>query len=164
MRAIINNETYGQIVYEENFWTSKKTLMINGKYLTKINRKTFSYSNEGQNVEVVLGGNFVKGAQLTINNEKIQLTPPIKWYELLLPICVFALLLAWGSSPSLVLIFPIVGGAIGGLIDGVGLVLSMITMKSIKRIPLKLLAWFGISALTILINFLVATFIIAALI
>ena len=164
MKSVIDHETYGQIVYDESFWLGKKTLMINGKYLTKVNRKTFSYSNEAENKQVYLGGNFLTGAHLTIDQEKIQLTPPIKWYELLLPILVFCFMIIWGSVPSLVLMFPLVGGALGGLIDGVGIISSILAMKSIKRISIKLLAWLGISALTILINFLVATFLIAALV
>jgi len=163
MNAIINHETYGQIIYNENFWTGKKTLMVNGKHLTKTNRKTFLYSDESQSKSFVLSGSFLKGAILTIDNEKIQLTPPTKWYELLLPMIVFIALLSWGTSPALVTIFPIVGGAIGGAIDAIGSFSSMLTMKSIKSVPFKLLAWLGISILTILVNFLVATLIISAL-
>ena len=163
MNAIINHETYGQIVYNENFWTGKKSLMINGIYLTKTDKRTFLYSNEGQSQSFVLRGNFLRGANITIDKEIIQLTPPLKWYELVLPIIVLIALLSWGNSPVLVSIFPIVGGAIGGVIDAIGGLFSIHTMKSIKSIPLKLLAWFGISILTILVNFLVAIFIIAAL-
>jgi hypothetical protein len=164
MKAIINHETYEQIVYDESAWTGKKTLMVNGKYLTKIDKKTFFYSNGQERQYFVLGGNFLKGAFVTVGKDKIQLTPPVKWYEMLLPILVFITLLVWGSSPSLVLIFPLVGGALGGLIDGIGVVLSVLAMKSIKNVPLKLLAWLGLSVLTVLVNFLVTTFLIAALI
>ncbi len=163
MRSIIDHETYGQIVYEESAWTGKKTLLINGKYLTKTDKKTFSYSNGDEKQQFVLGGNFLRGAHITDGKEKIQLTQPIKWYELLLPIITFVALLLWASVPSLVLIFPLVGGAIGGLIGGIFMVVSMLVMKSIKNVSLKILAWLGISVLTIFVNFLVAAFIIAAL-
>ena len=163
MRSIIDHETYGQIVYEESPWTGKKTLLINGKYLTKTGKKTFSYSNGDEKQQFAIGGDFLRGAHITDGKEKIQLTRPIKWYELLLPIITFIALLVWASVPSLVLIFPLVGGAIGGLIGGICMVVSMLVMKSIKNVSLKILAWLGISVLTVLVNFLVATFIIAAL-
>ncbi|MBQ2714227.1 MAG: hypothetical protein IJF76_01165 [Clostridia bacterium] len=164
MNATINHETYGQIVYNESFWTGKKTLMVNGKNLTKIDKQTFSYSNEGQSKYFVLDGNFLKGVFLTIDKEKIQLVPPLKWYEIFLPVIVFVALLVWANSPTLVLIFPLVGGAIGGLIGGIGTLSSVLAMKSIKSIPHKFLAWLGISILTVLVNFLVTTLIIATLV
>ena len=164
MKTFVNHEVYGQIVYDESFWTGKKNLMVNGKYLTKIDKKTFFYSDGEKKQYFIIGGNFVKGAFVTAGTEKIQLTPPIKWYEALLPILFFIVAMAWSSSVKLVTIFPIAGGAIGGLIDGLGVVFSILAMKSIKNVPLKLLAWLGISALTILVNFIATCFIIAALV
>ena len=56
-----------------------------------------------------------------------------------------------------------ISGAIGGLIDGIGSATSALVMKCIKSVPYKLLAWLGITVLTILVNFLVATLVISAL-
>lgn len=162
MTTFVNHDTYGQIVYNENFWTGKKDLMVNGKYLTKIDKKTFRFTNGEEEKYFIIGGNFLRGAYITVGSDKIQLTPPIKWYEATLPILLFITLLVWGSSPQLVSIFPLVGGAIGGLINAVGMILSMLTMKSIKKIWLKLFAWLGISALNILANFLICSFLIAS--
>ena len=163
MKSIINHETYGQIIYDESFWTGKKNVIVNGQYLTKTDKNTFLYSNGQQSQYFILSGNFIKGASLTFGQQTIQLTPPIKWYELLLPIIAFIALLFWGTIPTLVAIFPLVGGAIGGLIDGIGSVTSALVMKCIKSVPYKLLAWLGITVLTILVNFLVATLVISAL-
>lgn len=164
MKTFINHETYGQIVCEENFWTGKKNLIINGKYLTKIDKKTFCYNDGKEDKYFTLNGSFIRGLYISVGIDKIQITPPIKWYELILPIFLFAVLLVWGSSVRLCSILPIVGGAVGGLINALGMILSMLAMKSMNSVWLKLLVWLGISALTVLINFTVAIFIIAAMV
>lgn len=35
MKKIIKHENHGDIVYEENFWTGKKNITINGAVATK---------------------------------------------------------------------------------------------------------------------------------
>ena len=163
MKTFINHPTYGQIVYEEAFWTSKKTLQVNGKYLTKIDKSNFILNDGEQKKCFSVRGNLLFGAYATVGREKIELTPPLKWYEILLNILFFTFFLIWSNNVNLVSIFPLVGGAIGGIIVALGMFLSILASKPIKSIPLKLLVWLGGILLTILVNFLVAIFIISAL-
>lgn len=37
MKVIINNEKYGTIEYNENFWTGKKEIYVDGKLFKKKN-------------------------------------------------------------------------------------------------------------------------------
>ena len=36
----------GTILYEESVWTGKRKIFLNGKELTKVNKKTFFYEEE----------------------------------------------------------------------------------------------------------------------
>ncbi len=163
MKSVINHDEYGQIVYEEALWTNKRTLQVNGKYLTKIDKSNFILNDGEQKKCFSVRGNLLFGAYATVGREKIELTPPLKWYEILLNILFFTFFLIWSNNVNLVSIFPLVGGAIGGIIVVPGMFLSICASKRIKNVPLKLLTWLGGILLTILINFLVTVFIIAAL-
>ncbi len=35
MKQVVQNEKLGEIVYEESFWTGKKTVSVNGSQLEK---------------------------------------------------------------------------------------------------------------------------------
>ena len=39
-----------------------------------------------------------------------------KWYEMALSILIFVFYLIWGTVPALCLIFPVIGGGLGGLL------------------------------------------------
>lgn len=41
MKQVVQNEKLGEIVYEESFWTGKKTVSVNGSQLEKISKNTF---------------------------------------------------------------------------------------------------------------------------
>ena len=43
MRNITKHEVYGEIIYDESFWTGKKEVYINGVKLAKVDKKTYSY-------------------------------------------------------------------------------------------------------------------------
>ena len=75
MRAVVNHEKYGEIVYKESFWTGRKNLSINGNALKCESKNMFSYDNGESKIIVTVFGNFVKGAKVKINDEKIQIVP-----------------------------------------------------------------------------------------
>ena len=141
MTSIIQHPTLGTIVYEEGFWTGKKKLSINGKPLTKENKKTFLYSDGEESKVVYLKGNFVSGTKLYIDNEIIEIVPAAKWYEIACSVFIFVLNMIWGNSVALCSIIPIVGGAIGGGISGALALLNVVAMKSVKNVALKLAIW-----------------------
>mgnify|MGYP003319439936 FL=1 len=38
MRVVVNHETYGEIVYEESFWTGKKEISVGGIPLFEVRK------------------------------------------------------------------------------------------------------------------------------
>ena len=42
MKTAVNDEQYGEILYEESFWTGSKQLTVNGEKLEKLSKNTFS--------------------------------------------------------------------------------------------------------------------------
>lgn len=145
MKKIVNDSLFGEIVYEEGFWTGKKAIAINGKPLTKIDKKTFKINlndtNEKKETFVNVEGNYLMGVSLLIKDKTIEIYPKLKWYEIMLCIIPFILNLIWGNSVALCKIIPIVGGAIGGAISGIFTIAGLVFIKKANTIFMKLLAF-----------------------
>ncbi len=156
MTKTINHQTYGEIVYSESEWTGKKSLKINGIEATKISKKCFSVNN----MTVTVNGSYFFGARLVIGDEVIELVPKSKWYEVVLACIPILFILMWGNIRFLCEIFPVAGGAIGGLIGGVDFAFSMLAMKREQKPFKKVLIGVVSIALTILVAYLVALLII----
>lgn len=153
MKVIVTNEKYGEFVYEESFWTGKKELFLNGEKLEKSSKNVFLMNNGDA---VYLKGNYLSGVHITINDETFPLMSALKWYDILLSLLPFILVLIWGNSRGLVNIVPIVGGAIGGLFGGLGTGINLLLSKSIKNIWLKIVITILVTGLTFLICYLIA--------
>lgn len=136
MKQTIKHETLGEIVYQENFWTGKKDIFINGSQLEKTAKNVYQIA-DGETAE--LKGNFFKGATLSIGSENIRVAPPIKWYEIVLSILPFILIMIWGNSVALCKLVPVIGGAIGGAISALLSAANMVIIKRIDKIWLKIL-------------------------
>ena len=134
MKVTVQNETYGEIVYDENFFTGKKSISMGGVPLEKVSKKEFKMQ-DGESVAVT--GSFLGGASIFVKGQTIQLSPKVKWYEIVLCILPILLTLTWGNIPALVAIVPIVGGAIGGAIGGFFSVLGLFCMRLVKPVWLK---------------------------
>ncbi len=161
MVVVVTNAKYGSIVYEEGFWTGRKKLFCNNQPCEKIAKNTFKI---GENETAWLTGNFIRGVKLNIGNEVLQLTPKAKWYEYLLALLPFLFDMVWGNVAALVEIFPIVGGAVGGLICGLAFAVSFVFMRKVKRWWAKVLVALAVGAVAILVCYLVAVFILLAVI
>ena len=159
MKASVHHVGYGQIEYDENFWTGKRELTIGGQKLLKKKKNVYVLKDENKELECRIKGSFLTGATLYIEQDVIQLSAPCKWYEICCSALICVFVLTWGNSPSLCKIFPIVGGAIGGGISGLGACVSLFLMRRTKNAGLKLLVWLGMFVATILLCFLVAEFI-----
>ena len=84
MKIDKNVEKYGTITYEESFWTGKKTLYLEGKELEKYSKNVFIYKDYGgKEIEIITKGNVYTGLSLMIDNELIELSPKLKWYEII---------------------------------------------------------------------------------
>ena len=83
MKASTHHVGYGQIEYNENFWTGKRELTVNGEKLTKKKRNVFTLSSENGDLDCRIKGSFLTGATLYIDQDVIQLSESYKWYEFL---------------------------------------------------------------------------------
>ena len=147
------SEKYGEIKYEENIWTGKKSVHINGVALSKVDKTSFSYNHDGLDMKVSIKGSIYKGSTLIVGEEKFEVYPKTLWYEYVLTILPIVLIIVWGSNIYLCSIIPVIGGAIGGAISGVLGILSLSTMKNCNKPLIKILVGLG---------FLVGTFAICA--
>jgi len=160
MKASVSHILYGRIEYEESFWTGKRELTVRGKKLQKIKRNVFK-SSLGREYRVK--GSFLTGATLQVGRDEIRLSEPCKWYEVFCTVLIAMFLLVWGNVPALCAIFPLVGGAIGGAIAGLGAFTNLFLMKQTKGVGKKLLVWLGMFLGTVAACFLVAILLLLAL-
>lgn len=158
MKNIIQNETLGEIVFEESVWTGRKKLSINGKPLTKVNKTTFKTEDDKT---ILLSGNFLSGCKMTIDGQVVELTPSVKWYEYLLSILPFVLIMVWGNSVELCLLVPVVGGAVGGLVSAIFCMVNLFVIKKFKPWWIKVLISIATLGLTFLVCYLIALIILA---
>lgn len=159
MKQAIEHATLGKIEYEESFWTGKKKLYINGTPLQKQSKGVYLAPDGGS---VYLEGNYLTGAFVNINSERIRLTAAVKWYEIVLSILPFILIMVWGNSAALCSIVPVIGGAIGGGISGVMCVTNLFIIKGVKPVWLKLVISIAMLVATFLLCFLIALIYLAA--
>ncbi len=129
MKIVINDEKYGEITYEESFWSGKKSLSVNGTPLAKVAKTQFNYVDGEEKKAFIVQGNYLKGAKLIIDGRTTQLYPPVKWYEIVLSVIGFVLVLVWGNSVTLCEILPVVGGAIGGIISALFAICNLFIIK-----------------------------------
>ena len=138
MEKTVMHPVYGKITYDENIWSGKKTLSINGVTLSKINKNIFSWTNGMANLSVVLKGNAMTGASIVIGGETIELYSKPSVLDWILSMLPFVLVMVWGNSRALCEIVPVAGGAIGGAVSGMAIVLCMTGLRE-KKLGGKLL-------------------------
>lgn len=159
MKVVVQHPTYGEIVYNEGSWSGKKSLTVNGIDAQPVSKKEFLIDGK----RAMIKGASLMGATLYIDNETVELVAKPKWYEFALAILPFVFLMVWGNSEALCSIFPVVGGAIGGALGGVALVMSLMLMKKTTSPVLKALIGLGTLAATVLIAFILALLLVAAI-
>ena len=146
MIEIINHPTYGQILYDESFWTGKRKITVNGISAPAISRKEFLIDGK----RALIKGSYYTGIKMYIESDIIELSPKPKWYELVLALIPFILVLTWGNIPAAFLIFPIVGGAIGGGLSALCSLTYLFFMKRANKTINKILIGLAGVVLTIL--------------
>ena len=159
MTATTQHPVYGEIVYTESFWTGKKTLTVNQITAVQASKNKFTLDEKS----ISLKGSFYTGVTLHIENEKIQISPKAKWYEILLAVIPLVFLLTWGNNPTLCAIFPVIGGAIGGFLGGVAFFAALSLMRKANSIVYKILIGFGVCIASILVSFALALIVLSAL-
>lgn len=138
MNKTVMHPVYGAITYDENIWTGKKTVTVNGVPLAKRTKNIFSLSNGAESIPVTLKGNAMTGASIVIGGEALELYPKPSVLDWILSMLPFVLVMVWGNSRALCEIVPVVGGAIGGAVSGMAIVLCMTALRE-KSVGKKLL-------------------------
>ncbi len=152
MKAFVQHPVYGTIIYNEGFWSGKRSLTINGIDARSVSKKDFVIEDKNATIT----GSYLSGANLQIDGEAVVLTARAKWYEIILSILSLIFLMTWGNSAELCTIFPVVGGALGGALGGLSVFASLLLMKKSKSSMIKVLIGLGVFAATIAIAFVLA--------
>ncbi len=163
MKTSVHHVGYGQIEYEEDFWTGKRVLTVNGEKLAKQKKNEFVLNGDDGILTCRVKGSFLTGVTLYVDQDPIQLTEQCKWYEWVCSLSMIVFILIWGSIPALCQIFPIVGGAIGGAIGGLAFCVCLLLMRKVKNVGQKLLIWLGCFAGTVFACFMIALMILMLL-
>ena len=152
MKESVKHPIYGEIVYNENFWTGKKAITVNGVDAQSVSKNEFTFEDK----KAVIKGNCFMGVKVYIDDDTVEVSPKPKWYEIVLAVLPFIFLLTWGNSEALCSIFPVVGGAIGGALGGIGSMASLLFMKKSKSLLTKVLIGIGAFAATVFVAFVIA--------
>ena len=163
MKKNFNSEKYGNILYEESFWTSRKRITINGKVMKATSKTSFELQNDEEVIKALIIGNLLKGMTLKVDEEKFEVYAKSSWYEYVLAFMGVVLVIVWGNSVELCSIVPVIGGAIGGGISGLLAALSLMTMKKVNNPLLKVLIGLGMFVGTFLICMLLGVALVSAL-
>ena len=163
MKRIIEHPVYGQIEYNENIWTGKRDISINGVKLIKDKKNTYIYDTGENKISVSVQGSVFAGIQLVVGKDIIEIEKKSAWYETACSIAIFVLVLIWGNNTYLCSIVPIIGGAIGGAISGGMAILNLRAMKSVKNVAVKLAVWLAMLIATLGICFVLGIVFLSAL-
>ncbi len=153
----------GEVNVVESGLSGKMKVFVNGNELTQISKNEFAYIDENnETINFIVTGNLLKGINLRVNQMDYQMSPKSSPLEIFLALLPFIFDIIWGNIPSTVSIFPIVGGAIGGVITALLGMTSLIFMKKTKNVLFKLLIGLGFAIIAILICYLIALAILSA--
>lgn len=156
MRRVFNDSELGEIIYEEGLFSGKKRICINKKEAHKVDKTTYSYHDGEKLVIIGLQGGLFSGVSMKYLNRKIQLVSRSKWYEYLFMIFPLIFVLIWGNSAKLTLLFPVIGGAIGGVISAFCGWISMYFIKKCDKWWLKIIVGLLCCFITISICHIIA--------
>ncbi len=140
MTVQYQHPTYGNLEYEESFWSGKCKVTVNGAELNKIAKKKFALPDGKQ---LTVKGSYAFGVSYIIDGVSTQITPKAKWWEIALAILPVILVLVWGNSATLCSIVPILGGAAGGAIGGASVAVSFLLMRMVSKWWIKVLIGIG---------------------
>ena len=146
MQVTVSHPTYGVISYDESFWTGKKTILIDGIPLQKINKTTYQLPADPANPEsapvtFTVKGSYVGGVTMTDGSETITLSPKASAADYIL-----------GILPGALFFGLIMQGAIGGALAGMMGFGGVLLMKSRPNLKQKLLISLGVSAVIVAIG------------
>lgn len=147
MKQEVMHHKYGKIVYEESSLSGNKNIYFNDVQLKKVSKTTFEAVIDDEELVVYVKGNTFTGLSLKINGELIEIIPQTKWYEYVMCLIPFILVMIWGNVIALCQIIPVVGGAIGGAISGLCSILSLFFAKKTNNVLFKVLIFIAATAI-----------------
>lgn len=161
MKFSVNSEKYGKIEYFESAWTGKKSVTIADNKLMQVSKDNFIYKTTAGDLGVKVEGSYMRGVTIDVAGDKIEVIEKPKWYVLTIEILLFILVVVWANVPALCRIFPIVGGAIGGLVMGVAVIASYMLSRTVKKPIYKILVIIGVFLVGVLICYLLGLLVIS---
>lgn len=141
MRVTINNEQTNnkELIYEEGFWTGKRTIVYDGETLTKVKRNI--YINKAKD-EFVIKGNQLVGVTITMLGKQVEVLRKLTWFEIALSVLVFVPCVLFGA----------IGGAFGG---GLGFT-NVMLLRRIDKLYLKIIISLLMTGLAVLLSYIFA--------
>ena len=137
-----------EITYEENFWTGKRKLYVDGTEIAKADRKTFVKEEEDAKHYYCIRGNFISGVTVMADAEEIVLckNPWYEWILIFFPLVGIVFGVGFGGA---------IGGGLSALFCMIGAVCNAILLRSNLSKPLSVIlcivvgvvvnaAWIGI--------------------
>lgn len=139
MKNEVTHNRLGNIVYEENFFNGKKSLIVNGNVLHQRSETVFVEVDEEKEIEYQVTGNFAAGVVVKAKGVSVQVVPKTPGYEYIIYFLPLILVLVWSSIVQLCEIIPVTGGLIGGAISGAISFASLVFAKCKKNLSTKIL-------------------------
>ena len=145
LTAEVNGVLY---LYEENAWTGKRSLTVNGVPLTKTGKRQFSVTKEDGTVSyITVKGSFLSGISLLTSEGEVVLVKN-KWYDWVL---IFL--------PMVGIVVGVAGcGAIGGALSAffglLGAFVNATLLRSKLSMPIRILLCIAVFAVVSAVWFL----------
>lgn len=145
LTAEVNGVLY---LYEENFWTGKKSLTANGVPLTKIGKKQFSVTKEdGTASYITVKGNFLSGVSLLMPEGEFVLVKN-KWYDwVLIFLPMVGIVVGVAGCGAL-------GGGLSALFGFLGAFVNATLLRSKLSMPIRILLCIAVFAVVSAVWFL----------
>lgn len=145
LTAEVNGVLY---LYEENFWTGKKSLTVNGVPLTKTGKRQFSVTKEDGTVSyITVKGSFLSGISLLTSEGEVVLVKN-KWYDwvlIFLPMVGIVVGVAGCGA---------IGGGLSALFGFLGAFVNATLLRSKLSMPIRILLCIAVFAVVSAVWFL----------
>lgn len=151
MKVIINNENTKNktLIYQEGFWTGKRTISYDGTPLTKVKRNIYEYKKDEVAENFEIKGNQLVGVTINMFGNNVEVSRKLTWYEIVLSVLVFLPCILFGA----------VGGAVGGVLGFT----NVMVIRSINKIWGKIIVSIEFIAISLLLSYVLAVLVFNAL-
>lgn len=151
MKVVINNENTDNktLIYQEGFWTGKRTISYDGTPLTKVKRNIFEYKTEETTEYFEIKGNQLIGVTINMLGKDVEVSRKLTWYEIVLSILVFIPCILFGA----------VGGAVGGALGFT----NIMVIRSLDKTWVKIVVSVEFIAISLLLSYVLAVLVFKAL-